>query len=139
MTILGRARFVYGAKRDANDGAIACGSGRRRTADGQHGSAVLLARKPYLRDDASDADRRGIVDQDLTLTSPRYEFSIASADATAFQAQARRRLFDTFGTPIYNRSLARHLHDRRNRGDCWHRDGPASTISGTTPLLTPAF
>ena len=35
----------------------------------------------------------GLIDQDLQATAPRYEFSIASASATGFQAQARRRLF----------------------------------------------
>lgn len=43
----------------------------------------------------------GLVDQDLVTVAPRYEFSIASASASGFQAQARRRRFDDFGTPIY--------------------------------------
>ena len=55
----GGTRFIHGAKRDAIDGAIACGSGWCRTAHGQYRTAVLLARESHLRDDASDPGRRG--------------------------------------------------------------------------------
>ncbi len=81
----------------------------------------------------------GLVDQDLTLTSPRYEFSIASASATAFQAQARRRLFDAFGTPVYTGSWQGTFTIDETGVIAGTVTGPASTISGTTPVLTPAF
>lgn len=81
----------------------------------------------------------GLVDQDLVLTSPRYEFSIASASATAFQAQARRRLIDGVGTPIYNGAWQGTFTIDETGVIAGTVTGPSSTISGTTPVLTPAF
>jgi prepilin-type N-terminal cleavage/methylation domain-containing protein len=81
----------------------------------------------------------GLVDQDLTLISRRYEFSIASASATAFQAQARRRLFDDVGTPIYTGSWQGIFTIDETGVIAGTVTGPPSTISGTTPVLTPAF
>lgn len=81
----------------------------------------------------------GLIDQDLTMTSPRYEFSIASADATGFQAQARRRLLDDLGTPIYNGSWQGTFTINETGVIAGTVDGPPRAISGETPQLTPAF
>jgi prepilin-type N-terminal cleavage/methylation domain-containing protein len=81
----------------------------------------------------------GLVDQDLVLISPRYEYSIASASATAFQAQARRRLFDGVGTPIYTGAWQGTFTIDETGVIAGTVTGPPSSISGLTPVLTPAF
>jgi type IV pilus assembly protein PilE len=81
----------------------------------------------------------GLIDQDLAATSPRYEYSIASGDAAGFQAQARRRLFDEFGSPIYNGAWQGTFTIDETGLVAGQVDGPPSTISGTVPHLTPAF
>ncbi|MCA9138710.1 MAG: type II secretion system protein [Planctomycetales bacterium] len=43
-----------------------------------------------------------LIDSELLNSSPRYEFSISSADAAGFTAQARRRNFNSAGNPVYN-------------------------------------
>lgn len=80
-----------------------------------------------------------LIDQDLQMTSPRYEFSIANADAAGFQAQARRRLFDPFGTPIYNGAWRGTFTIDETGVLAGEVDGPPSTISGVIPHLSPAF
>ncbi len=81
----------------------------------------------------------GLIDQDLAMTSPRYEFSIASADAGGFQAEARRRQFDTVGTPIYNGAWQGTFTIDETGVISGIVDGPPRRISGNTPQLTPAF
>ena len=44
----------------------------------------------------------GLLDANIDANAPRYEFSIASADANGFQANAARRIFNDLGTPVYN-------------------------------------
>ena len=80
-----------------------------------------------------------LVDQDLMTTAPRYEFSIVSASATAFQAQARRRLFDDFGSPIYNGAWQGTFTIDETGTVAGTVDGPPRAISGVIPQLTPAF
>ena len=81
----------------------------------------------------------GLIDQDLVTTAPRYEFSIVSADAAGFQAQARRRLFDGGGSPIYNGAWQGTLTIDQTGAITGTIDGPTSAITGNTPHLNPAF
>ena len=81
----------------------------------------------------------GLVDQDLITTAPRYEFSITSASAAGFQAQARRRLFDQFGSPIYNGAWQGTFTIDETGAVTGTVDGPPRAISGVIPKLTPAF
>lgn len=81
----------------------------------------------------------GLVDQDLAVTSPRYEFSISSGNANAFQAQARRRQFDGVGTPVYNGAWQGTFTIDETGAIAGTVTGPTSTITGVTPVLTPAF
>lgn len=44
----------------------------------------------------------GLLDGDIDASAPRYEFTIVTADANGFTANARRRIFDNLGSPVYN-------------------------------------
>jgi prepilin-type N-terminal cleavage/methylation domain-containing protein len=80
----------------------------------------------------------GLIDQDLGTTAPRYEFSIASADASGFQVQARRRIFDALGSPVYNGAWQGTLTIDETGVIAGTVDGPTNPITGT-PNLAPAF
>lgn len=80
-----------------------------------------------------------LIDQDLATIAPRYEFSIVSADAAGFVAQARRRLLDGGGAPIYNGAWQGTLSIDESGVLGGTITGPASAVTGNTPLLTPAF
>jgi len=81
----------------------------------------------------------GLVDQDLATASPRYEFTIVSADADGFEAQARRRLLDGLGNPIYNGAWQGAFTIDETGVIVGAVDGPVSGLTGNRPSLTPAF
>ncbi|MGB7344012.1 MAG: type II secretion system protein [Pirellulaceae bacterium] len=81
----------------------------------------------------------GLVDNDLNLTAPRYEFVITAADAGGFQAQARRRQFDDLGQPVYNGAWQGNFTIDETGTLAGTVQGNPSTINNTVPILTPAF
>ena len=81
----------------------------------------------------------GLIDHNLSATAQRYEYSIATADAESFTVQARRRLFDEFGSPIYNGAWQGTLTIDETGVLAGHVHGPPNPITGHAPQLTPAF
>ncbi|QDT13322.1 competence type IV pilus major pilin ComGC [Planctomycetes bacterium K23_9] len=81
----------------------------------------------------------GLVDNDLNLTAPRYEFSITAADASSFQAQARRRQFDGLGQPVYNGAWQGNFTIDEAGTIVGSVQGNPSPIDSSIPVLTPAF
>jgi prepilin-type N-terminal cleavage/methylation domain-containing protein len=83
-----------------------------------------------------DAD---LIDSDLNLTAPRYEFDITTADADGFQARARRRQLDDLGQPVYSGAWQGNFTIDETGTIVGNVQGNASPIDGTVPVLTPAF
>ncbi len=83
-----------------------------------------------------DAD---LIDGDLDLTAPRYEYSIVSADANGFQAQAVRRIFNSLDQPVYNGAWQGAFTIDELGVIAGTVQGNPSTITGVTPVLSPAF
>ncbi len=81
----------------------------------------------------------GLIDQDLDTIAPRYEFTIANANASGFQIRARRRIFDDGGNPIYNGAWQGTFTIDETGTLGGVVDGPPGKISGKKPQLTPAF
>jgi prepilin-type N-terminal cleavage/methylation domain-containing protein len=80
-----------------------------------------------------------LIDSDLNLTAPRYEFDITAADADGFQARARRRQFDALNQPVYNGAWQGNFTIDETGTIVGNVQGNASSIDGTVPVLTPAF
>ena len=80
-----------------------------------------------------------LIDEQLNTGMSRYEFAITAGDADGFTAVARRRLLDGVGNPIYNGAWQGTYTVDETGEITGTVDGPASTISGNTPRLTPAF
>lgn len=80
-----------------------------------------------------------LIDEQVNTGMTRYDFAITSADADSFQAVARRRLLDGLGQPIYNGAWQGTLTIDQTGEITGTIDGPASTITGNSPQLTPAF
>lgn len=80
-----------------------------------------------------------LIDNDLSLNSPRYEFSIAAADAASFAAQARRRQFDSFGSPSYDGAWQGTFSIDQTGVISGSIVGPTGTFSGQTPEISPSF
>ena len=97
-----------------------------------------LENRTYATDIQTLIDDR-LIDQNLAGTATRYEYSITAADASSFQVQARRRLFDDLGTPIYNGAWQGTLTIDETGVMAGAVIGPRNSISGVAPVLTPAF
>lgn len=81
----------------------------------------------------------GLLDENLTGTQARYEYSIVSATDSTFQAQARRRLIDEFGAPIFDGAWQGTFSIDETGVLSGTVNGPVSAISGVAPVLSPAF
>ncbi len=80
-----------------------------------------------------------LIDQQLNTGMTRYEFAITAADADGFTSVARRRLLDDLGNSIYNGAWQGTYTIDESGNITGTVDGPASTFTGNTPQLTPAF
>ncbi|MDA8744062.1 prepilin-type N-terminal cleavage/methylation domain-containing protein [Rubripirellula amarantea] len=83
-----------------------------------------------------DAD---LLDGNITVTAARYEFSIAAADDTTFQAQARRRSFDDEGNSVYTGAWQGTFTVDQTGVIGGVVQGPESPISNATPQISPSF
>lgn len=81
----------------------------------------------------------GLVDSDLNLTAPRYEFVITAADANGFEAQARRRQFNNLGQAVYNGAWQGNFTIDETGTMVGAVQGNPSKIDNSVPILTPAF
>lgn len=81
----------------------------------------------------------GLIDGDLNMTAPRYEFQIVAADADGFQASATRRIFDNLNQPVYDGSWQGAFAIDETGQISGTVNGNPSPITGNSPVLTPAF
>lgn len=81
----------------------------------------------------------GLIDENLTATDTRYEYSITAASDSTFQAQAARRLFDQSGTPVFNGAWQGTFLIDETGVMTGTVTGPVNTITGLAPVLSPAF
>lgn len=80
-----------------------------------------------------------LVDQELIDASPRYEFSIAAADAAGFTVQARRRGFNAVGNPVYNGAWSGDFQIDETGEITGEVQGGYSALLGGTPKISPGF
>jgi prepilin-type N-terminal cleavage/methylation domain-containing protein len=97
-----------------------------------------LDNRTYSTDLQTLIDAR-LIDGNLAGTATRYEYSISAATDSTFQVQARRRLLDDFGGPIYDGAWQGTLTIDETGAMTGTVSGPASSITGVTPVLAPAF
>ena len=81
----------------------------------------------------------GLIDSDLNMTAPRYEFQIVSADADGFQASATRRIFDNLNQPVYNGAWQGAFLMDETGQVTGTIIGSTNRVTGVSPVLTPAF
>ena len=81
----------------------------------------------------------GLIDGDLNLTAPRYEFSITSADDSTFVAIARRRIFNALDQPVYNGAWEGTFTIDETGVITGTVTGNTNPVTGTEPVLIPAF
>ncbi|NND96643.1 MAG: prepilin-type N-terminal cleavage/methylation domain-containing protein [Pirellulaceae bacterium] len=81
----------------------------------------------------------GLIDSDLNLTAPRYEFVIASGNAAGFQAEARRRQINELNQPVYNGAWQGTFTIDETGTISGTVTGSPSGITGVTPVLSPSF
>jgi prepilin-type N-terminal cleavage/methylation domain-containing protein len=96
-----------------------------------------LDNRTYSTDLQTLIDER-LVDQNMAATTTRYEYSVTAASVSSFQVQARRRLFDDFGGPVYNGAWQGTLTIDETGVMTGAVTGPQNSM-GVTPVLTPAF
>ena len=83
-----------------------------------------------------DAD---LLDSNVSVTAVRYEYSITAADATSFQAQARRRTFDGDGNAVFNGGWQGTFSIDQTGAMTGVVQGPQSPITKAIPLISPSF
>jgi prepilin-type N-terminal cleavage/methylation domain-containing protein len=96
-----------------------------------------LDNRTYSTDLQTLIDER-LVDQNMAATTTRYEYSVSAASVSSFQVQARRRLFDDFGGPVYNGAWQGTLTIDETGVMTGAVTGPENSM-GVTPVLAPAF
>jgi prepilin-type N-terminal cleavage/methylation domain-containing protein len=81
----------------------------------------------------------GLIDENLTGTKTRYEYSITAASDSSFQAQVRRRLFDKLGAPIFDGAWQGTFLIDETGVMSGTVTGPTNSITGSAPVMSPAF
>lgn len=81
----------------------------------------------------------GLIDENLTSIQSRYEYSITSANNSTFQAQARRRLINDMDMAIYDGAWQGTFLIDETGVITGTVTGPVNSITGTSPVLSPAF
>lgn len=107
--------------------------------------SISVAQRFYWLDNREYApDLQTLIDADLldsnvSVTAVRYEYSIAAADATSFQAQARRRTFDGDGNAAFDGAWQGTFTIDQTGALAGVVQGPQSPITNATPLISPSF
>ena len=81
----------------------------------------------------------GLLDGNLATVTPRYEYSVATANANGFQAQARRRNLDALGNANFAGAWQGTFTIDETGVIAGAVEGPKSPFSGESPELSPAF
>ena len=107
--------------------------------------SISVAQRFYwLENRTYAADLQTLIDEDLidsnlAAVTPRYEYSIATASAGGFQAQARRRNLDQVGNPVFTGAWQGTFTIDETGVIGGVVQGPEGPVKGKSPQLTPAF
>ncbi|WP_068264776.1 type IV pilin protein [Rubripirellula obstinata] len=107
--------------------------------------SIAVAQRFYWLENRTYApDLQTLIDEDLidgnlTTVTPRYEYSIATATAGAFQVQARRRNLDALGNPVFDGAWQGTFTIDETGVIGGLVQGPRGHVGNSNPQLTPSF